>query len=610
MFQAAIVGYRTRKVIFLGVKNKYCTTCARAEGKDEAAKPHTCYKNWGMKQSSTSMEAAIICEGFQQSEEMHKVRYAKLIADGDSSVYKKILESRPYKHLTVEKVECKNHLLRNMCTRLKAVACSKTQKSSVFLRKKIGDNLLRCRVAVSKATEHRKAEDRPITEKIDNLRQDIINIPSHVFGEHKKCAERGYFCEVDASTAPASSNLVPQLISVGLYPAIQDIFRDVSRHSRSLLIDVTSNYVEHYNSIVAKFVGGKRINFALTGSYQGRCAAAVVQHNSGHAHYNFHKAIYKSSPGTFAKSNAMKRKKKTDKKRSNKKCRKSLFVNNTNDEIDYGLSAQRPDIDEETMKIECEEFLVGLKKTNEECERIEQETRLQADSSEWLELRRNILTASHFGRVCKMRPTTGCESLVKQILYTVFDCEAMMYGRKYEATARQDLEHEIGENIQKCGIFIDKEHCFLGGSPDGLVNDNATVEIKCPSSAQDLTPEDAIKKRKCTFWKVHKNGEIGDINQNHNFYYQVQGQLRVTGRQFCFFTLWTPKGIKIAKIPRDDSFWEDKMFTKLKSFYMNCLLPEIIDPRHNRSMPIRNPLYIEEARQKAAQKKAKEAGKY
>jgi len=53
------------------------------------------------------MEAAIVCEGFQRSEEMYGVKYARLIADGDSSVYKKILESRPYKNFTVEKVECK-----------------------------------------------------------------------------------------------------------------------------------------------------------------------------------------------------------------------------------------------------------------------------------------------------------------------------------------------------------------------------------------------------------------------------------------------------------------------------------------------------------------------
>lgn len=296
-------------MLFIGVKNKYCTTCARAETKSETAKTHTCYKNWGMKQSSTSMEAAIICEGFEKSEDMYKLRYAKLIADGDSSVYKKILERRPYKYLTVEKVECKNHLLRNMCTRLKNIAGSKTQKPSIVLRKKIGDNLFRCRMAVTKATDHRKGEEGPTSKKIENLRQDILNIPSHVFGEHKSCAKLGYFCKLDSSSAPADSNLVPNLVSVSLYPLIMDVFRDLSRHSRSLLADVTSNYVEHYNSIVAKFIGGKRINFATSGSYKGRCSAAVVHHNTGLAHYKLHKNMYNSSPGTFSKSTEIKRKK-------------------------------------------------------------------------------------------------------------------------------------------------------------------------------------------------------------------------------------------------------------------------------------------------------------
>ena len=42
------------------------------------------------------------------------------------------------------------------------------------------------------------------------------------------------------------------------------------------------------------------------------------------------------------------------------------------------------------MKTESKEFLENLQKTDEECKRIERETILQGDSSEWLELRRNI----------------------------------------------------------------------------------------------------------------------------------------------------------------------------------------------------------------------------
>lgn len=41
---------------------------------------------------------------------------------------------------------------------------------------------------------------------------------------------------------------------------------NVASHSPSLIHNVDSNAVERYNSIVAKFVGGKRINFSRKGT--------------------------------------------------------------------------------------------------------------------------------------------------------------------------------------------------------------------------------------------------------------------------------------------------------------------------------------------------------
>lgn len=58
------------------------------------------------------------------------------------------------------------------------------------------------------------------------------------------------------------------------------------------------------------------------------------------------------------------------------------------------------------------------------------------------------------------------------------------------------------------------------------------------------------------------------------------------------------KGIKYETIEKDDQFWENNMFPKLQNFFFNCLLPKLIDPRHSRSMQIRNPTYILEAKQK------------
>jgi len=180
----------------------------------------------------------------------------------------------------------------------------------------------------------------------------------------------------------------------------------------------------------------------------------------------------------------------------------------------------------------------------------------------------------------------------------------MQYGRKYEETARQQVAAELNVTIDQCGLFIDRDHPFLGASPDGTIDEDGLVEIKCPSSAKELTPDEAILQRKFTFWGINKKSkEIVGLNQNHNFYYQVQGQLHVTRRDYCLFVLWTPKGLKVEKIKRDDAFWSSKMFPSLEKFYINCLLPELIDPRVCRSMPIRNPTYILEAQKSFVERK-------
>ena len=47
----------------------------------------------------------------------------------------------------------------------------------------------------------------------------------------------------------------------------------------------------------------------------------------------------------------------------------------------------------------------------------ERKTREQSDSELWLSLRKIMLTASNFGTVCRMRPTTSCTATVKNILF-------------------------------------------------------------------------------------------------------------------------------------------------------------------------------------------------
>ena len=100
---AVIIGKETGKLLFIGVRNKYCHACAT----DIPKKDHVCFRNWSA--SSSEMETDIILEGFQEAERVHGVRYTQFIGDGDSSVYPTLLQNVPGWGHTIRKLECANH---------------------------------------------------------------------------------------------------------------------------------------------------------------------------------------------------------------------------------------------------------------------------------------------------------------------------------------------------------------------------------------------------------------------------------------------------------------------------------------------------------------------
>ena len=113
-----IFGAVTKKLLFIGVRNRYCSICAIAKNKGTTPKQHQCFLNWTG--SSCAMEPDIITEGFQRSEEMHGLRYMRFIGDGDSSVFHNIVTSVTYgRH--VKKEECANHAVKCYRTRLEAI---------------------------------------------------------------------------------------------------------------------------------------------------------------------------------------------------------------------------------------------------------------------------------------------------------------------------------------------------------------------------------------------------------------------------------------------------------------------------------------------------------
>ncbi|GFU55050.1 uncharacterized protein TNCV_425571 [Trichonephila clavipes] len=58
---------------------------------------------------------------FNRLEVLHNLRYTQYLGDGDSKAYKAVLESKPYKDVNIEKLECVGHVEKRMGTRLRAL---------------------------------------------------------------------------------------------------------------------------------------------------------------------------------------------------------------------------------------------------------------------------------------------------------------------------------------------------------------------------------------------------------------------------------------------------------------------------------------------------------
>lgn len=61
-------------------------------------------------------------------------------------------------------------------------------------------------------------------------------------------------------------------------------------------------------------------------------------------------------------------------------------------------------------------------------------------------------------------------------------------------------------------------------------------------------------------------------------------------KKLCILGIWTGTDfpMKVQYIERDDNIWKLNMESQLIQFYYGCILPELVDPRYTRNMPIRD----------------------
>lgn len=210
--------------------------------------------------------------------------------------------------------------------------------------------------------------------------------------------------------------------------------------------------------------------------------------------------------------------------------------------------------------------------TDQEISNIERQTRNQADSKVWYEHRRHRITASNFHKCCIMRTDDEQQIIAYQMINPIpFKNKAIVWGKLNEPVALTACQ-SLGVKIKSCGLFVSKSHPYLGASPDGLIGGTTTIEIKCPYAQR----YSVIDETTIPYLRSDDCGVLMLSKKHPYYYYQIQGQLFVTGRLLGQLVVFTTKEIAIVDVPRDDGMITE-MVQRLENFYRRYFKPALFN---------------------------------
>jgi putative phage-type endonuclease len=173
---------------------------------------------------------------------------------------------------------------------------------------------------------------------------------------------------------------------------------------------------------------------------------------------------------------------------------------------------------------------------------------MEQRTEEWFAARLGKVTASKVSAVlAKKDSATRADYLTDLVLERLtnkqqefYQNDAMQWGTDTEPQARMAYEAFKGVLVDEMGFIDHPSIQYFGCSPDGLVEEDGLVEIKCPNSKTHLS--------------TLLNGKIPT-----KYIPQVQTQMAVMNRQWCDFVSFDPRlpedlQLFVVRVNRDDEY--------------------------------------------------------
>ena len=141
----------------------------------------------------------------------------------------------------------------------------------------------------------------------------------------------------------------------------------------------------------------------------------------------------------------------------------------------------------------------------------------------------------------------------------------MKRGIEQEPVAAAEYTTVTGNPVYACGFVVNPHAPHLGTSPDRKViekNGESTnyglLEIKSPSKNSFTL---------CPYLSKQEDGSY-KLKESHEYYYQIIGQLGITGMTWCDFFVKCVEDHHLERIYFDPAKWV-QMKNKLDVFYFD-----------------------------------------
>lgn len=148
-------------------------------------------------------------------------------------------------------------------------------------------------------------------------------------------------------------------------------------------------------------------------------------------------------------------------------------------------------------------------------------------SAEWFEARKGKMSASHASEIgnCGKGLITYIRNMMAEYYSSAekerFSSSDTDRGNELEPIARAVYELETGRTVKEVGLVEYSNYVVC--SPDGLVDQDGLLEIKCPKDE--------------VYFKYILDGEKAIDSK---YMWQMQMQMLTTGREWCDFMAYNP----------------------------------------------------------------------